>query len=253
MQKKLFVFIALGLIACFSLMIIPAIAADVTAPLSGDGALTRGQRFTITITASLNTSYYIWLARTYSLSGEPGDQPPVIASNQWNVVQDPAGGPYPIGSYAYNNGGGRTILDDVAPSTAAMSNTRYYALVTTDAYGRSVVEFQTSVNTALRSFSVRVENPQSAQKENIVVQQGDVGVKRGSVSIEAVPPVTAQKTPSPTQPPTTVPTQTPSPEPTTGTVIPTPVPTQTPVKRAPLEIGVCLLAAGLGLLAVRKR
>ena len=251
MQKKLYLSITLGLIICLVLMVIPVTATDVTAPLSGDGALTRGQRYTIIITGLANTSYYVWPTRTFSLSGEPGDQPPVIVSNQWNIAQDPSEGPYTIGSYTYNNGGGRTIQDDIAPSTPQMSNTRYYALVTTDAEGRAVVEFQTSVNTALRTFSVRVENPQSAQKENIVVQRGDVSVKRGVVSIEAVPPATKPKTTAPT--PTPSPTQTPVPTPTPSTLIPTPIPTQTPIKPAPLEVGFCLLAVGLGFLWVKKR
>jgi hypothetical protein len=156
------------LLALALLATVPASAVK-TAEQSVDDSLTRGSRFTVTIIGLPNTSYYIWLPRTFTMSGELYNQPPVIADNIENVQKDPSGGPYAIGSYQYNNGNGRTILDDVAPATAAMSNTNYYALATTNPSGQAVVEFQTSVYTGLRSYSVRVENPESVDRDNLDV------------------------------------------------------------------------------------
>jgi hypothetical protein len=50
-----------------------------------------------------------------------------------------------------------------------MPNTRYYALVTTDSSGQATIEFLTSVNTGLRSYSVRVENPRSIDSDTLLV------------------------------------------------------------------------------------
>jgi hypothetical protein len=161
------IILALLIIALFT--VIPASAVK-TSEQSVSDSLTRGSRFTVTITGLPNSSYYIWLPRTFTMTGKSGDQPPVIADNILNVSKDPAGGPYPIGSYQYNNGDGRTIRDDIAPSTAEMSNTNYYAQVTTDTGGQAVVEFQTSFDTGLRSYSVRVENPDSADSDNLLVE-----------------------------------------------------------------------------------
>ncbi len=157
------------------LLVLPVLALLAVLPVSAawsaeesvDDTLTRGSRFVATITGLPNTSYYIWLPRTFTMSGEQYDQPPVIADGQAGVAKDPQGGPYTIGSYQYNNGNGRTILDDVAPASGAMSNTNYYALVTTNTAGTAVVEFQTSVYTGLRSYSVKVENKESVDRDSV--------------------------------------------------------------------------------------
>ncbi|PKL58225.1 MAG: hypothetical protein CVV34_03435, partial [Methanomicrobiales archaeon HGW-Methanomicrobiales-5] len=176
------------------------------------------------------------------------NQPPVLLANQANIEKDPVGGPYVIGSYQYNNGGGRTIREDVAPSTASMSDTQYYGLVTTDNEGRAVVAFQTSSNTATRKFSVKVENPQSAVKDNILVQRGDVGVKRGTVGFDTIATLPVRTTmPKPVI--LTI-TETATPVPTTA--VPVPSPTPTPTQKAPAGMGVCIVAMGAGLLAIRK-
>jgi len=153
----------------FALIAAVPVSAIKTTEQSFSDSLTRGSRFTVTITGLPNSSYYIWLPRTFTMTGKPGNQPPVIADNILNVRKDPPGGPYTIGSYQYNNGNGRTIRDDVAPSTTAMSDTNYYALVTTDNAGQAVVEFQTSLDTGLRSYSVKVENPDSVDSDNLQV------------------------------------------------------------------------------------
>ena len=231
----------LAAVILIAVLFVPLVSAD-------DTGLTRGSRFTITVTGTPNTPYYVWLTRTYTMSGEPGDQPPVLVANQANIVKDPVDGPYVIGSYQFNNGGGQTIRDDVAPTTASMSSTNYYALVTTNDEGRAVVAFQTSSNTAMRTFSVKSENPQSVAKDNMVVERGDVGVKRGSVgfdTVDTLPVLTVRPTPV-IQPLT----ETATPVPTT--VVPVPSPTTTMTPRVPLGIGVCIVAVGAVVLAGRK-
>ena len=152
----------------FRLLILLLLCGMTTAlvfPATAQDSLTRGNRFTVSIAAKPNTAYYVWFTRTFAMSGEPGDQPPLIAGNTERVEFDPAGGPYVIGSYQFRNGNGRTILDDVAPSSATVSNTRYYAKVTTDENGYGIVQFTTSSATAPRTFSVRAENPALPDEE----------------------------------------------------------------------------------------
>ncbi|MDD1702260.1 MAG: hypothetical protein LUQ31_04690 [Methanoregula sp.] len=239
---------------CISLIFVPVAATYTISDLSGGSALVRGHQFTVDITGRPNTAYYAWLTRTWSLSGEPGDQPPVVVANQWNVQQDPADGPYTIGTYQYYNGNGRTILDDVAPTSSVMPATSYYALVTTDESGQAVLAFQTSANTALRSYSVRVENPTSVNNDTLLVQRGDTKVSKGSISIEAIatrptkPPV-AQITTELTLP------ETPPPEPVLTTPVPptTSVPETTKTHKASFECGFILIALGAALCAARAR
>ena len=242
-------FILLAFILCSLVIVIP-VSSVKTAEQSLDDTLTRGGRFTTTITGLPNTSYYVWLPRTFSMTGKPYDQPPVIADYTLSVTKDPVGGPYPIGSYQYNNGNGRTIRDDIAPSTTEMSNTQYYALVTTDAAGVAIVEFQTSIYTGLRSYSVKVENPQSVDRDNLQVQN-QVFSRKPPATLQIITQiVTVTTTPEPTM------TLTPLPEttmPRTTTPVPTPVPTETTRPRLPLESGLCLAALGMAMLIVTKR
>ena len=220
-------------------------AASAEQPVSD--SLTRGSMFTVTLTGLPNTSYYIWLPGTFTMTGAPGDQPPVIADNTENVVKDPPNGPYTIGSYRYFNGGGRTILDDVAQSTAQMSDTNYYAQVTTDDTGRAVVEFQTSLNTAIRSFSVKAENPRSPGGDNLKIEET-------LYSRTAPGPMIITPTEIPvTTPATPLPTPVPAAVPGTSTPVPTtPLPTATPARQAPLETGVTFLSVSTGLIVARR-
>jgi hypothetical protein len=226
-----------------SVLLISLVSAD-------ESGLTRGSRFTITVTGTPNTPYYVWLTRTYTLSGEPGDQPPILLANQANIVKDPVDGPYVIGSYRFNNGGGRTILEDVAPSTASMSSTQYYAQVTTNSDGYALVSFQTSSNTATRTFSVKVESPQSAVNGNILVQRGDTGIKPGSVGFDTPP-----TTPVPSREPTPVIltlTETATPVPPTAIPVISTSPAPAATHRVPTGMWVCIAAVGAGLVALRK-
>jgi len=224
------------------------VSAETSAEQSISDSLTRGSRFTVTLTGLPNTSYYIWLSGTSSMTGEPRDQPPYIADNTENVMKDPDSGPYTIGSYQYNNGGGRTIRDDVAASTPDMPNTNYYALVTTDASGKEIVQFQTSTNTAIRSYSVKAENPQSVERDNLRIDV-TVYTRRAPGPMIITPteiPVTETMTTPPTPVPTTVIT--------TAMAIPTTtLPVTTPTQRTSLEMGIPLISVFSGLIALRKR
>jgi hypothetical protein len=239
-------FMMIVIIACFLLAVIPGSAVKSAEQSVGD-SLTRGGRFAVTITGLPNSSYYIWIPHTSSMTGEPRDQPPVIADNQMNVAEDPDDGPWPIGSYLYNNGGGRAIRDDIAPSTPDMPNTRYYALVTTDSSGQATVEFRTSINTGLRSYSVKVENPRSIDSDNLLVEV-QVYSRRAPAVIEIfTTPQTVRMT--------SIPTTTESPPPvttlpitTTGESVQTTLPLPATTKKAAQETVTAIIAAGAVIL-----
>jgi hypothetical protein len=250
MQYKYLQLIILACIICFLFSVIP-VAAVKTAEASVSDTLTRGGRFTVTITGLPSSAYYIWQPGTFTMTGEPRDQPPVIADAIGNVEKDSPGGPYTIGSYQYSNGDGNTIRDDVAPSTPAMPNTNYYALVTTDTSGIAVVEFQTSVNTGLRSYSVRVENPRSVDSDNLQLRL-QVFTRRAPVVVE---------NPTPEKPLASYTTEVPSVSETipltppqgivpTTTVIP--VQTPAPLRKTPLAPGLTILTAGFVLVIKRR-
>ncbi len=168
MVQKHYAFIVVLLITTLMSVVVSAYAAGEPS----DNALTRGSRFTVNITGLPSTPYYIWFTRTSTMTGLPGDQPPVIVPFQSGIQQDPPEGPFMIGTYGINNGNGRTIRDDVAPSTPELSNTNYYALVTTDTDGRAVVAFQTSSATSTKTFSIKVENSRSAANSDILLERG---------------------------------------------------------------------------------
>lgn len=241
--------ILLAVILWSLIMVIPVSAVKTAEQSIGD-TITRGSRFAVTITGIPNTSYYMWLPRTFTMTGKPYDQPPVIADSMMGVEKDPAGGPYPIGLYQYNNGNGRTIRDDIAPSTPEMPNTQYYALVTTDSVGVATVEFQTSIYTGLRSYSVKVENPQSVDRDTLLVEIQVFSRKPPATQQMITQVVTVTTTPEPTTVPTSPP---PTTIPPTTTPIPTPVPAETTRPRVPLESGLCVAAIGMAMLFVTKR
>ncbi len=236
------------LCACSTSLLSTSVAAEYTISDLSGSPINQGQQFTVDITGNPNTAYYVWLTGTWSLSGNAYNQPPFIVPNQLNVQQDPAGGPYTIGSYKYSNGNGRTILDDVAPSSSLISDTSYYALVTTDDSGHAVVGFGTSVNTAVRSYSVRIENPTSPNNGTLLVQRGDTEVTKGSVSITSI----VTRPTRPTFPPTTIPTQSPVPIPpeTTQVTILFTVPATTTT--VPLEPSAIIIALGAAIFVVRR-
>ena len=231
------------------ILLISIIFISVFMPLAGaqsGGTVTRSQMFTVTVVGIPNTTYVVWLKGTFSLSGAPGEQPPVIFPNQENVVQDPSDGPYRIGSYQYYGGGGRTILDDVAPSTPTLPNTSYYAQVTTDANGYGIVAFQTSRATAAQEFSIVAQNPASPGQ--------DVEVALGVPTTAPTPVATLPESILPTPQPQTTMTTAPVPAVQAtpmATLIPANVsgPVNTPPQRTPLPALIGIAAAGIVVLA----
>ena len=228
--------ITLLVIVSFIIVIIPASATGEPS----DNALTRGSRFTITITGLPSTPYYVWLTRTSTMTGKPGDQPPVIVAFQSGIQKDQPEGPYPIGSYVINNGNGRTIRDDVAPSTPELSNTNYYALVTTDSDGRAVVAFQTSSGTATRTFSIKVENPSSAANSNILIERG-LPLRIPTAPLPTPPVIT----PEPLATATDTLTVSPLPPPVILTTVPIPI--LTPTQQSAPGYEYCIMAIMAGL------
>jgi hypothetical protein len=233
-------------LCCMIVSVMPCVtAAD---------SLTRGSMFTVSIAAKPGTAYYVWFTRTFAMSGEPGDQPPLIVGNTVRVEFDPAGGPYVIGSYQFRNGNGRTILDDVAPSSATVPNTQYYAKVTTDENGVGIVQFTTSSATADRTFSVRAENPASPGEE-VPVRLG-LPEKKTTTVTAAAPKGTTKPLPLVTVPPLAEPAATTPPEP--ATTLPEPAAPQgttavpTTLQQTPVELPMIVAAAGAGLFAVRR-
>jgi hypothetical protein len=250
MKKYDMRFVTLIGIICLLVMVVPGSAVKTTEQSMGD-SLTRGSRFAVTITGLPNSSYYLWLPHTSSMTGQPRDQPPVIAESQMNVMEDPADGPYPIGSYRYNNGDGNTIRDDIAPSTPEIPNTRYYALVTTDNDGQATVEFLTSINTGIRSYSVKVESPQSVDSDNLLVELQPHN-RKSPVAVQIFTPIEPNIL-------ATTPTVVYSQPPVTGfpeTTIPvhlqiiTPAPT--PTQKTTEEILLSIIAAGAAFLIAGK-
>ena len=107
----------LQVLPAFFLLVVPVLGSDITTSISGGGTVVQSRPFTITIIGVPNSQYYVWVTGTFSMTGTTGEQPPVVQASIEGVAQDPAGGPYTIGSYAFRNGNSRTIQQDVAPST----------------------------------------------------------------------------------------------------------------------------------------
>lgn len=236
------------LLLATSIFITVPISAIQSSEQSISDSLTRGSRFTITITGNPNTAYYIWLTGTSTMTGKQYDQPPII-SDTAGIVKDPDGGPYTIGSYQYNNGGGKTIRDDVAPSSTDMSDTNYYAQATTDERGQVIVEFRTSVYTGIRSYSVKVENPSAPESENFRVEQTVYSrtarpMINTPAATVAIPAHTVTYTPEYTPVPTSIlPVTTDTVPAETSPKIPAP---PQPTKKSPLAAPGMLLAAVAG-------
>jgi PGF-pre-PGF domain-containing protein len=135
----------------------PILAADtLTITANKDSVLRGGGRFSVTITGNPGTFYYLWVKNTSTMTGEPQDQPPAIIVSE-PVYQDPTGGPFSIGSHLVPGGGGRTILNDIPPSTANISNTEYYAAIRTNSRGVATVEWNAYLATKPGSYTIHIE------------------------------------------------------------------------------------------------
>ena len=124
---------------------------------SNRDSVSRGSRFSVTITGKPKTAYFLWVNNTGTMTGAPGNQPPTILVSA-PVYQDPYGGPYAIGAHPIFGAGGKTILQDVPPSTKNVSRNEYYAKVVTSYGGTATVEFRTSPQTKPGTYRIRAEN-----------------------------------------------------------------------------------------------
>ena len=124
-------------------------------------------------------------------------------------------------------------------------------LVTTDNRGQATVEFQTSVNTGLRSYSVKVENPGSIDSDNLLVElrvysrRAPAGIEIFTTPQPVLTTILPMTTESPPQVTTLPVTTTPEPVQTTP-------PTHVPTQKAPAGIWTGILAAGMSLLLMRR-
>jgi hypothetical protein len=247
-----------GIIAGVIFLTILLLQVLVPAASAQSGSLTRGGTFTITVVGLPRTAYDIWPKGTSEMTGEPGDQPPVIPPGQVDVTQDPAGGPYAIGSHPISGGG--TIRDDVPPDSSTTAATSYYAQVKTDASGHGVVLFQTSSATATgQQFHIVAQNPADLGEEVQVFLGGIPTTAPTPVMPLPLPPfmetqtlpVTTTRVPvTVTHPPpptvsTTIPLMTPSPEKTATET--------TPGQEIPISPAIALAAAGIGLFSVGRK
>ncbi len=218
----------------------------------GSGTLVRGNTFTVTVVGSSRTAYDIWPKGTHDMTGEAGDQPPIIVAGQVDVAQDPSGGPYTIGNHPISGGG--TILGDVPPDSSVTSATSYYAEVTTDASGYGVVLFRTSSATAAgQQFHIVAENPADLGEDVTVFLGLPPTPAPVRTPMMPLPLPTTMRTPF-MPPPTTAVPETPVPTtaaPTAPLITPEPMetPTETnPPAGTPLSDLIALSAIGIGIL-----
>jgi hypothetical protein len=138
-------------------------------------SLTRGQSFSVTITGMPNSLYYLWVKDTSGLTGGNDNQAPMIVLSQVGVTLDPASGPYPIGSYQYQDGGGQSIRMNVG-TDPVYHGARYYGSIKTSAAGTRTIEFLTNSLTRTMMYTIRVENQSGLQfrsdEVGIVVEKG---------------------------------------------------------------------------------
>jgi len=230
------------------MILLLAILLPVLVPVAG--ALTRGQTFTVTVIGQSRTAYDIWSKGTHAMTGEPGDQPPIIVACQTDVVQDPPGGPYVIGSHQISGGG--TILGDVPPDSSVTSATSYYAEVRTDASGYGVVLFQTSSATATgQQFHIVAENPADLGEDVQVALGLPPTPKPVLTPMMPLPLPTTMKTPLIPVPTTTVP-ETPILPTAIITPVPpiTPQPVETPTETTPAQEIPLLVFTGIAAMGI---
>jgi PGF-CTERM protein len=152
-------------------------------------SVVRSKTFSVTVTGRPVTQYYLWVKGTSSLSGGYDDQPPLIVPNQEGVTMDPLAGPWTIGSYEYENGGGATILNDVSQDIT--TGVQEYALIKTSTSGTRTIEFSTTNWSKAQKYTIRVEQrfpittPGDYYNGSYKNDEVDVSVEKGAVTIVA--------------------------------------------------------------------
>lgn len=120
-----------------------------------------GESFVTTITGVPNAEYYLWMKGTSFMSGQSGDQPPVITPGQENVTHDATPGPFIIGNYVFSDGAGKTIRDDV-PHDSVYNGTQFYGMIKLDSTGQKSVLWNTSAATKSTSYTPSIERKTDA-------------------------------------------------------------------------------------------
>ena len=149
-------------------------------------SVVRSKTFSVTVTGRPSTSYILWVKGTSTMDGTYDNQPPMIVSNQVGVKMDtrPVGATYPpfAGRYAYENGAGLTVLEDVSVNQYTLDGTKMYANITTSTSGTRTIEFFTTNWTKAQKYTIRVEQKFG---ENYKNDEVDVKVEKGAVTIVA--------------------------------------------------------------------
>ncbi|MFA6225293.1 MAG: DUF3821 domain-containing protein [Methanoregula sp.] len=147
-----------------------------------------GKSFSVTIAGKPLANCMLWIRGTGSMSGESGDQPPLLNPNQRPVYYDDevaAGtGIHPIGDHLFEHGNGSTVFSDVA--SAPFNCTRYYATARLSTSGIRTVEFVTrSLETRAQKYTIHVENEFPANSSNYKSDEVDINVENSTVTIVA--------------------------------------------------------------------
>jgi PGF-CTERM protein len=115
-----------------------------------------------------------------------------MLADQKDVANDPIGGPYDIGTYAYEGGAGRTIKQDVP--AAPDNGVYYYAAVKTSNSGTITVGFTSGADTKDKKYTIRVERGPGALNmpapwnvnlygDQYKSDEVDVKVEKGTVTV----------------------------------------------------------------------
>ena len=153
-------------------------------------SVVRGNPFSVTVKGRPNEYYYMWVKGTSSMKGTGDDQPPQVGPNQDSVWYP--GGTLPsdfqgaaILDYQFQNGGGRTIGQDVpAVQTEDPASYNYAALVKTSNGGTRTVEWQTTRDTNNKKYTIRVER-QNLEDNTYKSDEVDVKIEKGAVTVVA--------------------------------------------------------------------
>jgi PGF-CTERM protein len=168
------------------------LASDTVKIEANKDSVVRSKPFSVTITGRPSTTYHLWIKGTSTMSGGFDDQTPLIRTNQLGVQQDVNNGYQDVapnaGSYLYENGAGKAIVDDVSTYLGGVYS---YANVTLSSSGTRTVEFTTTNWTKAQKYTLRVEQtfPLGAVYSDAGAQvksdEVDVKVEKGAVTIVA--------------------------------------------------------------------
>lgn len=173
------------------------LASDTVKLEASKDSIVRGNPFSVTISGAPNTAYKLWVKGTSQMSGIPDDQPPRIVNPQDNVFQDPEAGPYVLGDYEFQAGGGKLVygyndqdvyigdvpqwvVNDDGEKTHGV---QYYAEVKTSTSGTRTVEWTTTKDTKDKKYTFHVER--KTLDNQYKTDDVDVKIEKGAVTVIA--------------------------------------------------------------------